>query len=192
MRLYLSDLSLNYLLFQTCFRGVPQKLILKQYKIYSFSTLFCGTLCIFVFCSVITVIDIIKFNFEFITTGNVISDVSRLSFGKLARLTQLELKSNKLTTTAGIHLPGLRKLYLGDNSIVNIEQLSRLQNLTILHLRNNKITSLDGFPETLTQLQYLNLRYVKSSFLIIFFQKEKRKKKSSALVMIFCLLFTFF
>lgn len=90
--------------------------------------------------------------------GNEISDVSRLSFNKLARLTQLELKANKLTSTAGIHLPGLRKLYLGDNSIVNIEQLSRLQNLTILHLRNNKITSLDGFPETLTQLQYLNLR----------------------------------
>ena len=99
-----------------------------------------------------------KVEFYIITTGNQISDVSRLSFNKLARLTQLELKANKLTSTAGIHLPGLRKLYLGDNSIVNIEQLSRLQNLTILHLRNNNITSLDGFPETLTQLQYLNLR----------------------------------
>ena len=99
---------------------------------------------------------------------NEISDVSQLNFGKLARLTQLELKSNKLTTTAGIHLPGLRKLYLGDNSITNIEQLSRLHNLTILHLRNNQISSLDGFPETLTQLQYLNLRYTFSLFKYLF------------------------
>jgi len=90
--------------------------------------------------------------------GNEIVDVDKMNFSKLSRLATLELKENKLTTTAGIHLPSLKKLYLGENAITKVEELSRLGNLTILHLRGNNISKLDGFTEHLRQLQYLNLR----------------------------------
>lgn len=90
--------------------------------------------------------------------GNSIADLNSLNIARLNRLSTLELKSNKLTSTKGIHLPSLRKLFLGDNSIVQIEDMSRLSKLTTLHLRNNKISSLTGFTEHLKQLQYLNLR----------------------------------
>ena len=33
-----------------------------------------------------------------------------------------------------------------------------MEHLTTLHLRDNKIVKLDGFAETMSQLQYINLR----------------------------------
>ena len=91
--------------------------------------------------------------------GNQLADLNTLNATKLPRLTQLELKANKLTSTAGVHIVELKKLYLGDNMITKIEDLGRLRNLMILHLRNNNLSNLDGFTENLRQLQYLNLRY---------------------------------
>lgn len=96
--------------------------------------------------------------FSFI--GNEIAEVKGLDPTKLSRLTTLELRSNKLTTTAGISLPSLKKIYLGENAITQIEDLARLEHLTILHLRQNDINKLDGFSENMKQLQYLNLRSV--------------------------------
>ena len=44
------------------------------------------------------------------------------------------------------------------NSITKIEGLERLKHLATLHLRDNKVESLDGFPEAMKNLQYVNLR----------------------------------
>ncbi len=41
-----------------------------------------------------------------------------------------------------------------------MESLEDLSRLTTLHLRDNKIETLDGFSENLKQLQYVNLRFV--------------------------------
>ncbi|XP_057289753.1 leucine-rich repeat-containing protein 23-like [Hydractinia symbiolongicarpus] len=90
--------------------------------------------------------------------GNEIAEVKGLDPPELSRLTTLELRSNKLTTTAGISLQSLKKIYLGQNAITQIEDLARLEHLTILHLRQNNISKLDGFSENMKQLQYLNLR----------------------------------
>jgi len=90
--------------------------------------------------------------------GNQLTDLTTLNATKLARLSQLELKANKLTSTAGVHIVELKKLYLADNLITKIEDLGRLRNLMILHLRNNNLSNLDGFTDNLRQLQYLNLR----------------------------------
>ncbi len=44
------------------------------------------------------------------------------------------------------------------NVITNLEDLSELRSLTVLHARENKIEKLDGFGEKMTSLQYINLR----------------------------------
>ena len=44
------------------------------------------------------------------------------------------------------------------NSITKIEGLERLEHLATLHLRDNKVESLDGFSEAMKNLQYVNLR----------------------------------
>ena len=44
------------------------------------------------------------------------------------------------------------------NSITTIEGIDRLEHLATLHLRDNKIESLDGFLDSLRNLQYINLR----------------------------------
>lgn len=41
-----------------------------------------------------------------------------------------------------------------------VEDLDKLENLTVLHLRDNQINTLDGFSENMKKLQYLNLRFV--------------------------------
>ncbi|XP_033642085.1 leucine-rich repeat-containing protein 23-like [Asterias rubens] len=89
---------------------------------------------------------------------NEISMVSGLQPSSLGRLHTLELRGNRLTTTAGIYLPNLKNLFLGGNLISKIEGLERMEHLTTLHLRDNKIVKLDGFAETMSQLQYINLR----------------------------------
>ena len=92
-------------------------------------------------------------------SGNEITKISGLDPKKLARLSELELRANKLVSTAGVFLPNLKKLYLAENKIERIEQLSKLEHLSILHLRDNNISKLDGFSDCMSNLQYLNLRW---------------------------------
>ena len=68
-------------------------------------------------------------------------------------------------------MPTLRKLYLASNKLTKLEGLDGLSQLTILHLRENKIDSLDGLPQTLESLQYVNLRY--SSGVYIHYDSKK-------------------
>ncbi|KAK1125751.1 hypothetical protein K0M31_005299 [Melipona bicolor] len=63
-----------------------------------------------------------------------------------------------LTTTNGIFFPGLIRLYLAENQIEKVEGLEILVNLKVLHLRSNKISSLEGFDSRCAKLGYLNLR----------------------------------
>ncbi|XP_076243953.1 leucine-rich repeat-containing protein 23 [Calliopsis andreniformis] len=77
---------------------------------------------------------------------------------ELENLKTLDLHGNILTTTNGIFFPGLIRLYLAENQIEKLEGLEILVNLKILHLRSNKIASLDGFDVCCAKLSYLNLR----------------------------------
>lgn len=76
----------------------------------------------------------------------------------LKNLKSLELRGNILTTTNGIFFPGLISLYLAENQIERLENLEILVNLKILHLRSNKLSSLDGFDSRCIKLNYLNFR----------------------------------
>ncbi|KAG7279856.1 hypothetical protein CRUP_016183, partial [Coryphaenoides rupestris] len=90
--------------------------------------------------------------------GNRIQRVHGLQYGHLTNLVTLELRGNCLETTNGLYLPSLRRLYLGQNVIKRLEGLEGLQSLTILHLRDNQLESLDGISPRMTSLQYLNVR----------------------------------
>ena len=41
-----------------------------------------------------------------------------------------------------------------------MEGIESMSKLTTLHLRDNQIEALEGFPDSLDALQYLNLRYM--------------------------------
>ncbi|XP_048358900.1 leucine-rich repeat-containing protein 23 [Sphaerodactylus townsendi] len=90
--------------------------------------------------------------------GNEIEVISGLDPVKLSNLHTLELRSNSLKSTAGLQLPKLKTLYLAQNSITQIEGMENMTQLTTLHLRDNLLEHLDGFSESLTSLQYVNLR----------------------------------
>lgn len=45
-----------------------------------------------------------------------------------------------------------------ENLITSLEGLNRLENLNLLHLRDNSLVKLDGFAETNGELAYVNLR----------------------------------
>ena len=45
------------------------------------------------------------------------------------------------------------------NEITSLKGMDQLENLTVLHLRENQIQTLDGFSENLKHLKYINLRY---------------------------------
>ncbi|KAH1185282.1 hypothetical protein KIL84_018031 [Mauremys mutica] len=90
--------------------------------------------------------------------GNEIQVISGLDPGKLTNLHTVELRGNKLETTAGLHLPKLKNLYLAQNFITHLEGLEELVQLTTLHLRDNRLVTLDGFSKSMKCLQYLNLR----------------------------------
>lgn len=77
---------------------------------------------------------------------------------ELENLNVLELRGNILTTTNGIFFPRLTRLYLAENQIERVEGLEILVDLQVLHLRSNKIASLDGFDSRCARLGYLNLR----------------------------------
>ncbi|XP_064385299.1 leucine-rich repeat-containing protein 23-like [Halichondria panicea] len=91
-------------------------------------------------------------------SSNQITELSGLTETQLPCLTSLDLHGNKLTSTIGIHLPSLQKLYLASNTLTKLEGLEGLRQLTTLHVRENQITTLDGFAPSMEGLQYLNLR----------------------------------
>ncbi|XP_052557695.1 leucine-rich repeat-containing protein 23 [Tympanuchus pallidicinctus] len=76
----------------------------------------------------------------------------------LCSLRILELRGNKLESTAGLCLPKLKNLYLAQNTIRSLEGLEALEQLSTLHLRDNELQTLDGFSSSMKCLQYLNLR----------------------------------
>jgi len=45
------------------------------------------------------------------------------------------------------------------NEISSIGRIDQLENLTVLHLRENQIQTLDGFSKNQKYLKYINLRY---------------------------------
>ncbi|NXJ65586.1 LRC23 protein, partial [Rostratula benghalensis] len=90
--------------------------------------------------------------------GNKIQTALGLSHGQLFSLQTLELRGNTLESTAGLSLPKLKNLYLAQNAIRSLEGLEGLGQLTTLHLRDNKLKTLDGFCSSMKCLQYLNLR----------------------------------
>lgn len=52
----------------------------------------------------------------------------------------------------------LERLFVAQNKITRLNDLSQLTNLTTLHLRDNNIRKLNDFTQFLTKLTYLNLR----------------------------------
>ncbi|NWU02955.1 LRC23 protein, partial [Urocynchramus pylzowi] len=89
---------------------------------------------------------------------NKIETVLGLSHDKLFSLQVLELRGNKLKSTAGLGFSKLKKLYLAKNTISSLEGLEEFEQLETLHLRDNKLEALDGFSDSMKCLQYLNLR----------------------------------
>ncbi|XP_041266908.1 leucine-rich repeat-containing protein 23 [Onychostruthus taczanowskii] len=89
---------------------------------------------------------------------NKIETVLGLSHDHLFSLQVLELRGNKIKTTAGLGVSKLKKLYLAKNTICSLEGLEEFEQLEILHLRDNKLEALDGFSNSMKCLQYLNLR----------------------------------
>ena len=92
-------------------------------------------------------------------SNNELLEVSGLNPSVLVNLHTIELRGNKLTSTAGLGLPSLKKLYLAGNEIYSVVELEKMSGIQVLHMRDNKLESLDGFitPET-TSLSSLNLR----------------------------------
>ncbi|XP_067302516.1 leucine-rich repeat-containing protein 23 [Pseudorasbora parva] len=91
-------------------------------------------------------------------TGNGIQTMQGLEYHNLTNLVTLELRGNCLETTDGIYLPNLRHLYLAQNNLKRLEGLEKLEHLNTLHLRDNKIETLDGLSPDMKCLQYLNVR----------------------------------
>ncbi|XP_065650196.1 leucine-rich repeat-containing protein 23 isoform X1 [Hydra vulgaris] len=90
--------------------------------------------------------------------GNEVLEISSFDAANLSYLAVLELRGNKLTSTKCTYPQSLKMLYLAENAIEEIQDVSQLTHLKTLHLRNNKITNLNGFSENMKNLQYLNLR----------------------------------
>ncbi|XP_077455749.1 leucine-rich repeat-containing protein 23 isoform X2 [Stigmatopora argus] len=90
-------------------------------------------------------------------SGNRIERLNGLESCLFSKLGTLELRGNRLTSTNGINLPNLQRLYLAQNSITSLEGLDKLESLTTLHLRSNKLGTLDGLSANMKCLQYLNV-----------------------------------
>ena len=78
---------------------------------------------------------------------------------KLRSLETLELRGNKIISTDGLcNLEDLKTLYLSENLLTKVGDISQMKGLVRLHLRDNNIRRLDGFLLGLPNLKYLNLR----------------------------------
>ncbi|KAJ8889532.1 hypothetical protein PR048_009031 [Dryococelus australis] len=89
---------------------------------------------------------------------NHIHNVHDLHPEDLPRLRVIELRGNSLSSTLGIRLGMLESLYLASNSLERLEGLEQLVNLKTLHLRENPLTTLDGFSRSMKALRYVNIR----------------------------------
>ncbi|XP_057685808.1 leucine-rich repeat-containing protein 23 isoform X2 [Corythoichthys intestinalis] len=90
-------------------------------------------------------------------SGNRIERLNGLESCLFSKLGTLELRGNRLTSTNGINLPNLERLYLAQNAITSLEGLEKLERLTTLHLRDNKLGTLEGLNANMKCLQYLNV-----------------------------------
>lgn len=90
---------------------------------------------------------------------NKIQVLNGLSHQNLPSLRILDLHGNQLTSLSDLRIPTLRQLFAGSNQLVSVQGLEGFPQLTTLHLRENQITTLDGFTAELESLQYINLRY---------------------------------
>ncbi|KAJ1558680.1 Leucine-rich repeat-containing protein 23 [Nowakowskiella sp. JEL0078] len=86
------------------------------------------------------------------------NNLKELNMEGYYELIHLEIRGNKLSTLESINSPKLQRLYLGKNNISKINGLDDKPTLTTLHLRDNKIETLDGFSDALKSLAYLNFR----------------------------------
>lgn len=73
-------------------------------------------------------------------------------------LLNLEMRSNKLTSTANCGSPNLETLFLAQNQITTISDLEGCSRLNTLHLRENNLEKLDGFGPDMAALATVNLR----------------------------------
>ena len=93
--------------------------------------------------------------------NNNISSADGFTANKLPSLTTLQMRSNCLTSTAGLeNFKNLKHLFLANNSIQSLEGITTLENLEILHLRGNQLTVFeDNFQAGKnTKLKYINFR----------------------------------
>ncbi|VDQ09239.1 unnamed protein product [Trichobilharzia regenti] len=89
---------------------------------------------------------------------------ANLSSEQFPALHTLELRGNRLVTLSGIDdMINLKTLYCAENMLRRLEGISGLKSLVRLHLRDNRITTLSGFTESLTSLEYINLRVTGSN-----------------------------
>jgi len=89
---------------------------------------------------------------------NDISMATGLDPNRMTHLHTLELRGNKLQSTKGIQLPCLKQLFVGGNMLQSLEDIDCLVSLKTLHMRDNQLTSLDGFSENMKSLEYINMR----------------------------------
>lgn len=93
--------------------------------------------------------------------NNHITSCEGFDFNKLPSLMMLQLRSNQLTSLAGIEkFQNLKHLFLAANQITSLEGISTLDNLEILHLRNNQISSFENHFQAgkNNNLKYINFR----------------------------------
>ena len=90
---------------------------------------------------------------------NEIQVLNGLLHQNLPSLRILDLHGNQLTSLSNLNIPTLRQLFAGSNQLTSVTGLEGFPQLTTLHLRQNRITALDGFTAELESLQYINLRY---------------------------------
>ena len=93
-----------------------------------------------------------------VSAANHITELSGLNNSNLPCLRILDVHANRVRNITGLQLPTLQKLYLASNKLAHCDGIQGLHQLTTLHLRDNPISTLDGFVPSLAALQYINLR----------------------------------
>lgn len=89
---------------------------------------------------------------------NTENKLVRVTLRNLPELQIVEIRENRLETLTIENAPKLKHLQLSFNELKSIEGLSNLSELETLYVRNNLISSLDGFAVANKKLLHLNLR----------------------------------